>query len=239
MAEIREIHGNIFQTDCGVIVNTVNCVGVMGAGMALECKLRFQGLFERYESECQSGAVAPGTLSLFESKDGVQILNFPTKKHWKDPSRLEYVQAGLTRFAEVCLDWGIDSVAFPHLGCSHGGLGWEQDVRPIMFRALEPLEHVRVDIYSFDPSATDALYDSLEECLRGMSPNDVGDMCGLRPQQVNRLLESMESGQVHNMGGLARSKGVGEATLAKVYDVAGAYRRGEPREQQLGFSFGD
>lgn len=236
MADIREIHGNLFATTCDVLVNTVNCVGVMGAGVALECRYRFPGLFEYYERFCVSAELEPGKLLLFrESKP--QILCFPTKKHWKDPARGEYVEAGLAKFAETYVARGISSVAFPHLGCSNGGLVWDDEIRPLMYRYLESLPGLRVEIYSFDPHSSDPLFDDLAARLRGVPRRTNADLIGLRIQQMNSLAEAVECGEVSTMLGLQQSKGVGPASIVKVYEFLQRKKDTPLPEQQLGFDF--
>jgi O-acetyl-ADP-ribose deacetylase (regulator of RNase III) len=217
MAEIQEIHGNLFTSPCAVVVNTVNCVGVMGAGVALECRYRFPGLFEYYEPFCLSGQLQPGKLLLFRGSTP-QILCFPTKKHWKDPAQVSYIEAGLEKFSATYQEKGIESIAFPHLGCSHGGLSWDDQVRPIMYRHLSPLMNLRVEIYSFDPHAADPLFDQLCERLRGVSRPAIATTLDLRTQQVNRLMDAIESGGISNMLALQQSDGVGPKTTIKVYE---------------------
>ncbi|MBW3624998.1 MAG: macro domain-containing protein [Armatimonadetes bacterium] len=131
----------VFNVPAMTLVNTVNCVGVMGAGLALEFKLRFPEMFQDYTARCRLGAVAVGSPYLYKPEgDGEPwVLNFPTKLHWRDPSRIEWVEAGLKRFTEMYRREGITSVAFPPLGCTNGGLSWEA-VRPLMERHLEPLD---------------------------------------------------------------------------------------------------
>ena len=85
---IKEIKGNIFNSKCQALVNTVNCVGVMGKGIALECKLRFPGMFEKYKEFCDTKKIRPGILQLWKNSKP-WVLNFPTKMHWKDPSKIE------------------------------------------------------------------------------------------------------------------------------------------------------
>jgi len=94
VAEILEIHGNLFASSCAVLVSSVNCVGVLGVGVALDCRYRFRGLFQSYKRQCLAGQIHPGKLLLFR-RSTPQILCFPTKKHWKDSSHLSYIEAGL------------------------------------------------------------------------------------------------------------------------------------------------
>ena len=121
---IKKIKGNIFNTNCQTLVNTVNCIGVMGKGMALECKLRFPEMFIKYKDSCDKKLFKPGYLQIYKNSKP-WILNFPTKIHWKDPSKIEYLEEGLKKFQDEYLNKNISSIAFPLLGASLGGLSEE------------------------------------------------------------------------------------------------------------------
>lgn len=133
---------NVFESPAHTIVNTVNCVGVMGKGLALAVKNRYPEVFAKYVTACESGKMEIGKLQLVKVADR-WILNFPTKKHWRAASRLEYVEAGLKTFVKTYRRRHITSVAFPPLGCGHGGLKWH-DVEPLMRRYLEGLDNIEV-----------------------------------------------------------------------------------------------
>jgi O-acetyl-ADP-ribose deacetylase (regulator of RNase III) len=133
----------VFNVSAQTIVNTVNCVGVMGAGIALEFQLRFPEMEKDYVARCQQKTVELGRPYLYRDYENLWILNFPTKFHWKHPSKLEWIEQGLKYFAENCHKGGITSIAFPKLGCSHGGLEWNV-VSPLMEKYLNPLD---IDIF--------------------------------------------------------------------------------------------
>lgn len=134
---IHYVKGDIFESPAITLVNPVNCVGVMGKGLALEFKKRFPEMYRQYLKLCVQGKVKVGQLNLVQ--DGfTKILLFPTKDHWKNPSSLAHVEAGLDAFCQSYRELGIDSVAFPKLGCGCGGLKWE-DVKALMEKYLEPL----------------------------------------------------------------------------------------------------
>ena len=118
---IIEVEGNIFTTSAQTIVNTVNCVGVMGAGIALEFRLREPEMYLKYVSLCKQGAFTPGMLWLHKSPHK-WVLNFPTKIDWKHPSKPEYLESGLKKFTETYKEKGITSIAFPMLGADRGGV---------------------------------------------------------------------------------------------------------------------
>ena len=138
--------GDIFESKCSTIVNTVNCVGVMGKGIALEFKKRYPEMYLDYVKRCNLGQVKTGIPYVFHNIDGTKILNFPTKDHWRSPSRLSYVIDGLDWFVENYKESGITSIAFPPLGCGNGGLSWEV-VGPVLYKKLHELP-IKVEVYA-------------------------------------------------------------------------------------------
>lgn len=145
--------GTVFNAGAQTLVNTVNCAGAMGTGIALEFRLRYPAMFAEYAAHCRRGQVRAGQSYLYRGGEEPWVLNFPTKDQWRNPSRLEWVEAGLKRFAEAYREWGITSAAFPPLGCSNGGLKWEA-VRPLMERYLAPLELKATVCLDRDPEAS-------------------------------------------------------------------------------------
>lgn len=140
------IHGNIFDSKSQTIVNTVNTVGVMGKGIALEFKKRYPDMFLSYQKVCKTGHFHTGMLQLYKNQNP-WILNFPTKEHWKNPSKLDYIEEGLKKFVETYQKKEIISIAFPQLGCANGGLNWG-DVQPLMEKYLSNLD-IDVEIYIY------------------------------------------------------------------------------------------
>lgn len=116
-----ERKGNLFNSTAQTLVNTVNCVGIMGKGVALEFRLRFPDMFEAYRKVCERGTLHPGQVLPYR-KGSPWVLNFAVKNDWKHPSRLEWVKECLERFVENYRWLGITSVAFPWIGAMNGGL---------------------------------------------------------------------------------------------------------------------
>ena len=139
---IRYIHGDIFTSPTQTIVNPVNTVGVMGKGLAAEFKRRYPDMYAGYRTACEKHLLVPGKLMLFRECD-YQVLLFPTKEDWLDPSRIEYIEAGLAKFVSSYESHGITSIGFPRLGCGCGGLNW-QSVKSVMERYLHDLP---IDVY--------------------------------------------------------------------------------------------
>lgn len=139
-------HTNIFNSECQVLVNTINCVGVMGKGLAKEMADRYPQMLYKYKELCNIGIIKPGILWLWKASDK-WILNFPTKVNWINPSKYEYIELGLEKFVKTYHIKNIKSIAFPMLGCSNGGLN-KQKVLDIMKRYLEPLDDIYIEIYN-------------------------------------------------------------------------------------------
>lgn len=140
--------GNLFESNCDVIVNAINCVGVMGKGIALEFKKKFPKMFNDYKERCQSHAVRPGEPYFYLVEPNKYILNFPTKNHWKEKSKMDYVIDGLKWFCNNYQKYNFHSIAFPALGCGNGGLSFT-DVKRTMVSFLDNLD---LDIVIYEPS---------------------------------------------------------------------------------------
>ena len=143
---IKALIGDMFTSRHQTLVNTVNCVGVMGKGIAQIFKKKYPEMFADYAARCVRGEVRLGRPYLYRDLTGVSIVNFPTKSHWRAATRLADVEAGLDYFATHFEDWGITSAAFPPLGCGNGGLEWAT-VGPLMYSKLSRLG-IPVEIYA-------------------------------------------------------------------------------------------
>jgi O-acetyl-ADP-ribose deacetylase (regulator of RNase III)/uncharacterized protein YwgA len=146
MPRIRALIGDVLASRAQTLVNPVNCVGVMGKGVALEFKKRFPAMFQDYVRLCERKEVRLGEPYLYRDLTGVQIVNFPTKGHWRSASRLEDIERGLDHLAAHVDGWDITSLAVPPLGCGNGGLAWA-DVGPLIYRKLKSLP-IDVEIYA-------------------------------------------------------------------------------------------
>jgi O-acetyl-ADP-ribose deacetylase (regulator of RNase III) len=148
---ITYVRGNLFESPAQVLVNTVNTDGVMGKGVALQFKRIFPEMFHEYQMLCEEKKLDVGRLHLFKTPHK-WILNFPTKRHWRRPSRVEYVEAGLKTFVRSYSQAGIYSIAFPPLGCGNGQLDFRTQVGPLMTKHLERLP-IDVFIYPERPQS--------------------------------------------------------------------------------------
>lgn len=141
--------GDILKCEAEALVNTVNCVGVMGRGIALQFKNAYPDNFKAYAAACDRGEVQPGRMFVYATGRMMSpqfIINFPTKRHWRGKSRIEDIESGLISLAEIIQTKGIRSIAIPPLGSGLGGLDW-REVLPRIERALRTLPDVRVLVF--------------------------------------------------------------------------------------------
>ncbi len=146
---IKFTSGDILRADAEAIVNTVNCVGVMGRGIALQFKKAWPDNFKAYAAACKQNEVKPGSMFIVETgqlTNPQYIINFPTKRHWRGASKIEDVEQGLHALARDIKEKGIKSIAIPPLGSGLGGLDWV-DVRPLIEAALSGLDDVEISVY--------------------------------------------------------------------------------------------
>lgn len=210
------ISGNIFTSKRQTLVNTVNCVGVMGAGIALEFKLRHPDMFREYADHCRNGRLAIGKLWLYKPAGGGQwVLNFPTKKHWRYPSKEEYLVRGLQNFVSTYEKRGVESAAFPLLGAANGGIP-EDRSKTIMDTYLRRCE-IPIDIYTHDPSVADDLYDFFKSQFDLADDVQLGRATRLRRDRVALIRRAMERPEVRSISRLASVKGIGPASVEKLF----------------------
>ncbi len=155
---ITYIRGNLLEANAEALVNTVNTVGVMGKGIALMFKQRFADNFQRYAVACKAGEVRTGKMFVTEVRelDGSRwVINFPTKQHWRAPSKMEWVVEGLRDLRRFLVENKVKSVAIPALGAGLGGLKWNE-VRKEIELALADLKDVEILIYEPLPQVSAA-----------------------------------------------------------------------------------
>ena len=180
---ILYVQGDLFQSPAQVLVNTVNTVGVMGKGVALQFKRHFPEMYGKYRELCEKGDFNVGSLWLYKSPNK-WVLNFPTKRHWRQPSRLEDVESGLRKFVETYSSMGIHSIAFPPLGCGNGQLDFSSQVQPLMEKYLQPLP-IEVFVY---PERDNVFVEHLQ-------PGEMRDWLRTEPQSLpfSEVWEDIES----------------------------------------------
>ena len=154
--------GNIFTADTEALVNSVNCVGIMGRGIALQFKKAFPENYKEYATACKRGEVLPGRMMVFETGQAIfphYIINFPTKRHWRGKSKPSDIESGLDDLVSVVRQLGIRSIALPPLGSGLGGLDWKE-VRQLIENTLAELSDVQVVV--FEPSGAPEIVKSRE-----------------------------------------------------------------------------
>ncbi|MGH7442944.1 MAG: type II toxin-antitoxin system antitoxin DNA ADP-ribosyl glycohydrolase DarG [bacterium] len=155
---IQYAHGDILGAQADALVNTVNCVGIMGRGIAFQFKSVYPANFKAYAAACKRGLVQPGRMMVFETGQLTgpgYIINFPTKRHWRGKSRIEDIETGLTALAGEVRARGIRSIAIPALGSGLGGLDWAE-VRPMIEKAFVGQPELKVLIYEPDSGLDDS-----------------------------------------------------------------------------------
>lgn len=213
------ITGNIFNTKAQVIVNTVNDIGIMGKGIALVFKLRYPLMFDLYQQHCRDKLIEIGKLWLYRAEPNVPwVLNFPTKYHWKDPSKIEYLEKGLQKFVDTHQSQGITSIAFPLLGTHNGGLE-KNDVLALMEKYLSRCT-IPIEIYEFEPSYPDDLFQLFKERWNKIPYSDLKKMTGIRAQnQVDIINDAVNSTTVSSLITLIEFDGIGLKTMEKCFSL--------------------
>lgn len=190
MIEFRK--GNILTADVEALVNTVNCVGVMGRGIALQFKQVYPKNFKAYEIACKRDEVQPGRMFIFETgamMNPKYIINFPTKRHWRGKSRIEDIEAGLVALVHEIRSRKIRSIAIPPLGAGLGGLDW-RSVRPLIEEALRDVPDV--DVVVFEPNGTVAPEENHSRDVPNMTPGRAA-LVGLMHRYLGGLLDPFVS----------------------------------------------
>lgn len=218
---IIEKNGNIFTTEAQTIVNTVNCVGVMGAGIAYEFRLREPEMFTKYKDLCNSKQIDIGKLWIYEAKSEGhskynKILNFPTKNHWKYPSKEEYLHLGLEKFVATYKERNITSVAFPLLGADRGGIDKNRSIS-IMEQYLSKCD-IDVEIWYFDPMAKDDLYEDFKSIFQEIDDQTIKNESKIRIDIVKKIRAGLDKPDINSISGLLRVKGVADKSLEKLFN---------------------
>lgn len=212
-------HENIFNSKMQTIVNTVNCVGVMGKGIALVFKLRYPKMFDIYKDYCNRKLISIGKLWLYKDETNAPwVLNFPTKFHWKYPSKIEYIEKGLQKFIETYKEKGITSIAFPMLGTHNGGLD-KTEVLSLMTRYLSNCD-IPIEIYDYDPNAKDDLFETFKTKWNSIPENEKKFVTAIRTQkQIDTITEAVNSDSVKSMIALIEYEGIGIKTMEKCFKL--------------------
>ena len=227
---VEVIEGNIFTSKCQTLVNTINCVGVMGAGIALECRLRYPEMYTKYVDLCNKHQISIGLLWIYKSQEK-WILNFPTKKDWKHPSKEKYLNAGLEKFISTYESRKIKSIAFPLLGADKGGIDQERSLE-IMLSHLEKLP-IDIEIYRYRKTAKDDIYENTRDWLLSQDIESITTTTKLKKIYVERVVNAMQGDEIYQLNQLAQIKGIGIKTLEKLFKVSqeGLHHKSENQQK--------
>ena len=217
MSNITIINGNIFNTKAQTIVNTVNCVGVMGKGIALVFKLRYPAMFDIYQDFCKQGLIGIGKLWIYkgDARDP-WVLNFPTKTHWKLPSEYEYIEKGLQKFVETYKEKGITSIAFPLLGANNGGLDGKK-VEELMISYLSQCD-IPIEIYHYYPQAPDDLFEEFRLKWKKI-PQEYKKKILRTSKRIETIDLAVNSESVRSMISLIEFPGIGIKTMESCFKI--------------------
>lgn len=204
--------GTVFNTPAKTIVNTVNTVGVMGAGLALEFKLRYPEMHKDYKNRCENNVVEVGRPYLYKLDDSLWILNFPTKKHWRYGSNLDWIQSGLEYFTNNYKKVDIESIAFPKLGTNNGGLKW-QDVKSLMENHLSDLD---IDVYIClnEKKEAEGTEKKMLDLINKASSKELIDKVGLSNNQTDIIIKNQP---IERFWHINNFKGIGKKSYSKVF----------------------
>jgi len=185
--------GDILKADTEALVNTVNCVGVMGRGIALQFRKAFPENFKTYKSACDKEKFRPGMMLVYDLnrfENPRYVVNFPTKRHWKGKSKIEDIESGLEALVKEVAKLNIRSIAIPPLGCGLGGLSWNQ-VKPIIQRAFDALPDVHVFLY--EPAGAPAAEDMVKEKKAPSMTKGRAALLGLMRRYLGALMDPFVS----------------------------------------------
>ena len=147
MIELKQ--GNLLQEKTEALVNAVNCVGVMGKGIALEFKKTFPENFQAYKKACHQKQVSLGNMFIFSTRQTFNphyIINFPTKNHWRNKSKINDIEKGLESLTKEVKNLNIKSISIPPLGCGNGGLEW-QEIKPLITQSFAKFPQIKVILF--------------------------------------------------------------------------------------------
>lgn len=209
---IEYYEGTIFNTDAEALVNTVNCVGVMAAGLALEFGLRYPELLKDYENKCKNGQIEIGKIYYYDSGDKM-IVNFPTKRHFKYPSQLQWIEFGLQDFVKTYKKYNFKSIAFSKLGTLNGHLDWK-DVKPLMEKYLSNLD-IKVYICLDTKKEAEGTEKKMVDIFNSLCERDFEDVIKLPSSKIKLLKNSMP---LNRFWKIKEIDGIGITTYTKIHN---------------------
>jgi O-acetyl-ADP-ribose deacetylase (regulator of RNase III) len=211
----REYRGNIFASRAQVLVNTVNCVGVMGKGVALEFRRRFPEMYADYRRVCEQGRLRPGQILPYR-KSAPWILNFAVKDDWRHPSRMEWVESCLSKFTENYRVLGIKSVAMPWIGAMNGRLPWPE-VHAMMVSYLSDLPDLDIEVVEFDPNAPDPLFERLHAVAEQFDAAEFAERASLSELTAATIMAAVKAGIARSLSDVLALDRLGSTSVDHLY----------------------
>lgn len=210
---IKYISGTVFNSGAEAIVNAVNTVGVMGAGLALEFKLRYPDMYLDYEEKCKQKEIEVGKIDYYTGNPEILIINFPTKMHFKYPSKMVWIEEGLKHFVKTYKDYNFKSIAYPKLGSNHGGLEWTK-VKLIMEQYLSNLD-VEIIICLDDKKEAEGIEKKMLEELNKIDIRFLAKEIKLTKKQIEVISKNIPLDRFWKIGKL---KSIGSKTYEKLFN---------------------
>lgn len=209
---LKYYDGTVFNVPVKTLVNTVNCLGVMGSGIALEFKLRFPKMYNDYEKRCREKEVRIGKPYIYKHSKDIWIMNFPTKNHWKNPSKIEWIEEGLKFFKENYKKWAIDSIAFPKLGTANGKLNWKE-VKEIMEKYLINLD---IDVYICldEKKKAEGIEKEMVDSINRASIDSLIADIDINKKQAQIIINNLP---ITRFWHIHKLKGIGKVTYEKLF----------------------
>lgn len=213
----QEKSGNIFNSKADALVNTVNCVGVMGKGIALEFRRRYPKMFEEYKSICQKHQLRPGQILPYK-KQTPFILNFAIKDDWKHPSKIEWIECCLDKFVKNYKILRIESVAFPWMGAMNGGIPIEK-IQAVTRKYLSNLSDISVEVYDFDKTAIDPLFKKLITIVQipDLDLEEVSKVSRIQFRYIKKIIDAVKREDCRSLPLLIESGIIGDTNIEKLY----------------------
>jgi O-acetyl-ADP-ribose deacetylase (regulator of RNase III) len=223
--------GNIFTTQCKTIVNTVNCFGVMGAGIAYEFKIRYPKMFETYKSQCEQKIIKTGKLYYYELSNDKSVINFPTKDHWRRESKIEYLTTGLDFFVANYKAMKIESIAFPLLGAANGGIDPDVSLN-IMRDYLSHCNDIDIEIWTFNQTSKDDLYDGILT-LFAKDEKYILENTKVKSKQIHLIKMVISNGGFYGLNSLFKITGITDIGLSSIVEFLNLQEKRDLEDAQL------
>lgn len=227
-----EKKGNLFNSNAMAIVNTVNCVGAMGKGIALDFRLRYPEMFKEYQKICFKHILKPGQILPYTKSTPI-ILNFAIKDDWKDPSRVEWIEQTLQKFVDNYHSMGITSVAFPWMGAMNGGLPFET-IQYLTRKYLSTLDDIDIEVYDFDPDVPCALYNALVYIVNEnkFTPSELEEVSNIKARYWVKIIDAVKGTHTKSINNLCHyivngKRIIGKTNIERLFVFLTKYKDGK------------